>query len=349
VYALYFYLTGYDAQPMYVRDLLSGVLPRTASDGQDPTDTISPQGPSSQDINFASCTGQLPQAPLVQATVDHIRNSLTGAASAVAGGLCASKPDGTRIARGYITVDTVSNCTTKLPSDVGYFVAGGFGDATNQNVLWGDAIYTNHLGGQESGDGSPLVHIRADATDPATSTPGRYTFYGRLVGWNAADNREPLSTTFAVRYVSGGAFSSTNLTVWRDAKVSQTYFACSGNPSWYPLGQEGFSFFDEQEQVLIQTGIPFAPQPPSGGVTAFPAGTQRVAVGSAALATPYPFGWLYLNLNTTVAPAGAVPPFDPAAAQAWVEVHMQGTGRYSVGWPSAQLDSAKGAAHFYPH
>jgi hypothetical protein len=349
VYAFNVYLTGYDAQPMYVRDLLSGVLPQTASAGQDPSDAISPKGFASQDINFANCTGQLPAAQLPQATVDHIRNSLTGAASAVAGGMCASKPDGTRIARGYITVDTVNNCTTKLPSDAGYFVAGGSGDATNQNVLWGDAIYTNHFGGQEIGDGSPLVHIRADAVDPATATPGRYTFYGRLVSWTAADNREPLSTNFAVRYVSGGGFSNTSLTVWRDAKVSQTYFACSGNPSWYPLSQEGFSFFDEQEQVLIQSGIPFAPQPPSGGVAAFPAGTQRVDVGSAALATPYPFGWMYLNLNTFVTPAGAVPPIDPAAAQAWVEVHMKGSGRYSVGWPSAQLDSAKGAYHFYPH
>src|SRR6266542_3762348 len=42
VYAFNVYLTGYDAKPMYVRDLLSGVLPRTASAGQDPTDAISP-------------------------------------------------------------------------------------------------------------------------------------------------------------------------------------------------------------------------------------------------------------------------------------------------------------------
>ena len=39
-----------------MRDVfVDGKLPRTASDGQDPADTISPQGAASQDINFASC------------------------------------------------------------------------------------------------------------------------------------------------------------------------------------------------------------------------------------------------------------------------------------------------------
>src|SRR6187549_255511 len=54
------YLTGYDVQTISIRDIFHGIVPRTASDGQDPTDTISPQGTFSQDINFASCTGQLP-------------------------------------------------------------------------------------------------------------------------------------------------------------------------------------------------------------------------------------------------------------------------------------------------
>jgi len=348
VHAFNIYLTGYDAQPIYVRDLLSGVLPRTATAGQDPTDAISPKGFFSQDINFATCTGQLPPAALPQATVDHIRASLTGAPSAIAGGMCATIADGTRIARGYITVDTVDNCTTKLPSDAGYFGPGGTGDVTNQNVLWGDYVYTNHLGGLESGDGSPLVHIRADATDSQLNTAGQYTFYGRLVGWTAADNREPLSTTFVTRFNTTGTLGNTTLTVWRDAKVNQTYFACSGKPSWYPLGQEGITFFDEQEHPTVQTSVPFAPQPPSSTPIPFPAGAQRVQVGGASLPTSFSFGWLFLDLNTTVA-GSPNPPEDPAAAQAWVEVHMKGTGRYSVGWPGVMLDTAKTATHFSPH
>jgi hypothetical protein len=347
VHAFNVYLTGYDSQPIYVRDVLNGVLPNTASAGQDPSDTVSPKGLASQDIYFASCA-ELPPTALPQATVAHIKASLTGQASALAGGQCASIADGTTIAKGYITVDTVNNCTSRFPSDAGYFAPGGTGDATNQNTLWGDYVYTNHLGGVESSDGSPLVHIRASATDPETSGVGQYTFYGRLVNWTAADNREPLSTTFAVRFANGGAFSSTNLTVWRDAKVSQTYFACGGKPSWYPLGQEGITFFDEQEHPAVQQSIPFAPQPPINTLVPFPAGTQRVTVGGAALPTTFAFGWIYLDLNTTVT-GNPNPPEDPAAAQAWVEVHIKGTGRYSVGWPAVMLDSAKALSHYFPH
>ena len=43
------YLTGYDQQVIDLGLVFRRVLPRTASDGQDPTDTISPQGPISQD------------------------------------------------------------------------------------------------------------------------------------------------------------------------------------------------------------------------------------------------------------------------------------------------------------
>src|SRR5439155_9825986 len=52
------YLTGYDVQTINLWDILhSGVMPRTASAGQDPGDAISPKGTFSQDINFASCSG----------------------------------------------------------------------------------------------------------------------------------------------------------------------------------------------------------------------------------------------------------------------------------------------------
>src|SRR3954447_16916845 len=51
------YLTGYDVQSINMRDIIAGILPQTASAGQDPNDTISPKGQFSQDINFASCSG----------------------------------------------------------------------------------------------------------------------------------------------------------------------------------------------------------------------------------------------------------------------------------------------------
>jgi hypothetical protein len=120
-------------------------------------------------------------------------------------------------------------------------------------------------------------------------------------------------------------------------------------PSWYPLGQEAIVIFDEQEQPQVPQSFPVSPQPPENGLTPFPAEAQRTEVGGAALpVAPYNFGWLFLNLNTTVATAGNVPPEDPGAAQAWVAIEMTAKGRFSVGYDAVKLDSACFAAHFTP-
>ncbi len=337
------YLTGYDVQSINMRDILAGNLPQTASAGQDPNDTISPKGNFSQDINFASCNGQLPTGALPATFVSHLQTALTGQFSNLLGG-CAGLAYGDNIARGYVTVDTVNNCTLRFPGDLGYFGAGGTGDATNQNVLWGDYFYVNSA--TNRADGETLVHIEASATNPETSVSGQYTFYGRYVNWTAVDNREPLATNFAVRFLNGGPFSGgTNLIAWRDSKVRQGAFKCGTTPAWYPLGQEQIVIFDEQEHPQVPQTFPVSPQPPQSGIIPFPAEAQSTAVGGAAFPVPYKFGWLFLNLNTTVAAAGSVPPEDPAAAQAWVEAVMSALGRYSVGFDAIKLDSACTANH----
>ena len=353
------YLTGYDAETINLRDLLvNGILPQTASPGQDPTDTISPHGPFSQDINFASCNGILPPpAALPAIFIQHLQTSLTGQPSPILGNQCAGRAFGDNIARGYITVDTVNNCTLRFPGDIGYFaVNGGAGDVTDQNVLWGDYYYINKNTG--SAEGNPLVHIVADGSDPDSSTPGNYTFYGRYVGWSAADHRHALGTNFAAPYlngsspVGGNTTGGTSLVVWRDSKVNQNTFACPATPSvrpaWYQLGQEGVVIFDETEQAQVPQSFPVSPAPP-GTFAPFPAEAQRVTVGGPALPVAFNAGWLYLNLNTTVTPAGAVPPADPAAAQAWVAV-KQGTtnGTFTVGFDAIQLDNANQPSHTTP-
>jgi hypothetical protein len=337
------YLTGYDVQSINMRDILAGNLPQTASAGQDPTDTISPKGTFSQDINFASCTGQLPTGALPASFVNHLQTALTGQFSSLLGG-CAGLAYGDNIARGYVTADTVNNCTLRFPGDLGYFAAGGSGDATNQNVLWGDYFYVDS--DTNRADGNALVHIEASATNPETSVAGQYTFYGRYDNWTAVDNREPLATNFAARFLNGGPFSGgTNFVVWRDSKVRQGAFKCGTTPAWYPLGQEEIVIFDEQEHPQVPQTFPVSPQPPQNGIIPFPAEAQSTAVGGAAFPVPYKFGWVFLDLNTTVAAAGSVPPEDPAAAQAWVEVVMSALGRYSVGFDAIKLDSACTASH----
>jgi len=348
VLAFNVYLTGYDMQTIDLGQLLTGTLPATASAGQDPGDLISHHGPKSQDINFASCFGQLPFTQMPSSYIAHVQASLTGQPSPCLGGFCAGLVQGDRVARGYVTVDTVNNCTLRFHSDVGYIVS----DLTFQNVLWGDYFYVDSKGKTARADN--LVSIRASFTDPEVTVPGQYTFYGRYDNWTAADRRQPLSTNFATRYVAaGGPKGSTfpngsTLIAWRDSKVNQAPFNCTTKPAWYPLGQEGIAIFDEQEHPLVPVSSPLAPQPPQMTFTPFPIEAQRVTVGSAALPVPFASGWAYLDLNTTVIAAGPNPPEDPAAAQAWVTSTYDAKGRFSIGYRAIQVDSAESAFHFVP-
>lgn len=345
VFQFNIYLTGYDMQKIDMRNILAGILPQTASAGQDGNDTISPKGLFSQDINFASCTGVLPAAPLSPSVVTGLRNALTGFASSLLGGQCGGRSS-PGLARGYLTIDPVTNCTARFPSDSGYIADGGTGDMTNQNVLWGDYLYT-HSNASSAGHGAPLVAIEASATNPLTSSgSGKYTFYGRYVAWGAADNREPLATTFAVRYVR----NVTSAIVWRDPKVHEGPFACSTMPDWYPLGREHLAVFDEQEHVTVRADSPTSP---TFVGNSFPAATQKVLIGSSAFPTPYAAGWIFMDMNTFVIPAGSNPSSDPNASQAYIltvrDILAGSFGNIGTeGGPAFRLDSASDANHFGP-
>ncbi|HVT57549.1 MAG TPA: hypothetical protein VHR45_04040 [Thermoanaerobaculia bacterium] len=371
------YLTGFDVQTINMRDILiSGLLPQTKTADQG-APVLSPTGPKSFESAVltgadGNCGAVLPPPTLSAAFVAHLQQSLTGKADALFGGLCFGQALGDNIARGYITIDTVNNCTLRSPGDLGYFAAGGTGDATNQNLLWGDWVIVNAA--QNFAQGSDLVHIEAAIStgsgggnnfafgvygaDPNVTTSGRYTFYGRYTGgppnfFTAIDNREPLATTFATRYLNGGTFSGgTSLLVWRDSKVNQAPFACPVNPGvrpcWYPLGQEGIVIFDEQENPFTPSVQPISPQPPGTTLIPFPAETQRTVVNGASFPVPFNFGWLFLDLNTTVACASTRPPVDPAAAQAYVVSTLASNGHFAVGIDAIRLDSACAANHFVP-
>jgi hypothetical protein len=359
------YLTGYDVVTINLRDILvNGTLPRTADLARDPGDTISNQGLFSADVTFPSCAGFLPPPTLPADFTQHLQNSLTGQASNIllVGGNpgCAGQRLNDRIARGYITVDAVNACNLDFPFTPGYFVNGGLGTAINENVLWGDYFYVNS--GQNFAQGETLVHIEAApgtgvnavwGNYPITAevgTPGQYTFYGRYVAWSAADNREPLSTNFAVRFINGGIFSGgTSILSWRDSKVNQGAFTCPATagvrPAWYPLGQEQIVIFDEEENPETPSTLPVSPPRPGTSLIPFPAEANRTRVDGPSLPVTPSFGWLYLNLNQSNAVAGANPPEDPLAAQAWVTAVMDAEGRFSVGFDAIQLDSATRANH----
>jgi hypothetical protein len=357
------YLTGFDVDRIDMRKVLNGQFPQTASAGQDPADQISPKGRDSQDINFASCNGVLPQSAMSASQIANLQASLTGNPNPSGGatGKCAGAPHSDNIARGYITIDMVNSCGLQGPADAGYIqnvltpASPGY-----SNVLTGEVYYVDQLHGVVRGDS--MVHIHGSATDPLTTTAGDYTFYGRYDGFNAADHLQPLPNSFNARYVNGnfsgaalGSTSapawgvaptnppagSTSLVVWRDSKVSNTFFTCGTTPAPYPLPQEDITAFDEQEHP--QSVVVGVNQSKFTFGAAFPLGTQVVKVGSAALPVSFTSGWIYLNLSHSAAPG---PTSDPAAAQAWVQVIEQSGPQTSNLMHRAQAaDSGTQASH----
>jgi hypothetical protein len=89
------------------------------------------------------------------------------------------------------------------------------------------------------------------------------------------------------------------------------------------------------------------PQPPEFVFIPFPAATQRTRVNGAMFPVPFNFGWVFLDLNTTVT-GNPNPPFDPAAAQGWLIYDMDSNGHFSVGFEGLRLDSACAPNHTVP-
>ncbi|MES2935044.1 MAG: hypothetical protein V4805_16320 [Pseudomonadota bacterium] len=233
------YLTGYDVASWDMRNVLNGVRPQSASDGQDPTDAISKQGHYSQDINFASCTSasptnaQLPLTTLGAGVVADIRAALTGTAvtnlPGITAGSCVSNAYGDQIARGYVTIDTENNCTTKYPSDSTYFTD----DITHQNVMWGDYMLINPAAGTGQGGLATMLESRG-YTVPFAS--GDYTYYGRFNGFTATDQREALSSHWIIH----GDTDFTKIVAWRDPKttIGIAGATCGTLPANQPLATD---------------------------------------------------------------------------------------------------------------
>ncbi len=383
------FLTGYDVQSVSLyRALVGGILPVTADEqsdqGQaddratDPTsscdgtvDSCSPHGINPEwDGSFdgsgvtvagvADCIHIFPffVNPLInEVRMQEVQDKLTGEP---VDGACFAADHGDSSARGYLTIDNANACSLMFAADPGYFSDGvDTGIASNVNQLWGDYFIVDPQ--NDFARGSNLVHIEAD--DEFVGGDSGYTFYGRYALITSSnDNREPLGTTWGVRYLNGGGFDQTSLTVWRDATmtdINDSGFTCGTagtadiGPAWHPLNETQVVAFDEAENFEELCGAFFGPpgppisppeDPEFGDPVCFPLETQRVQVGAGTLAPAYDFGWLYLNLNVGLDDGGGVPDFDPGTdgtlAQSYVEAGYSAFGAYSVGLPAIELTSA---------
>ena len=320
------YLTGYDQQTIDLGDTFRRrFTPITGSDGQDPQDLISPQGPFSQDINFASCYTTLPEPEGSRISFDLIRAHTGQSSVDYLGGLCGGRNYGDGIARGYVTVDTANQCTSSNPTSPGYFVNGGAGVATSQNVMFGEYTIVDRARNRFLTESA--VAIEASYNNPLVDGPGDYTFYGRLHGFSGADNREPLPTAFAARYAS----ARTDVDYWRDPAVPVAPFTCGTTPAAFPMGQRHVTVFNDAGAVLSN---------PTGNLFPYAAGTAS----GASLSLTQPLGWLFANLNLS-APSGPT----GAIRQSWMSfrqvprlVPSNSPMGYSV--PGIQLGNASTGA-----
>ena len=281
------YLTGFDVERLDLREVLEGAVPVTGA-------AVSPVGALSDPGSpFPGCAGSLAPGDVNPAFLARAHSGKR------ARGACYASPRAGALATGYVTVDVVRSCSGLNPSSPGYFAHGGQGVAGNDNVLLGEYAYVDARNAYAQGE--QAVHIAADAAAYGSG----YTFYGRYVGGDGSDNRQPLGATFGASYAQGAAQEEeTVLAVWRDTKSPATApVACGALPSWAPLTSVEQPAWDEQETV---TALP-------ASSSRFPWATQAVPVGSEALPIDDDRGWTVLDLGHRADLFGL-------AAQGWVTV-----------------------------
>jgi hypothetical protein len=326
------FLTGYDVQSINMFDILSrGQIapPGTSSDSDTGRRSLDNDPNLAIGQSFTNCDRL---AVLVGGLLPSLQSALTtGVYTALCSG--SQRVGGVHTnAIGYVTVDVASNCNTSLPSDAGYSTT----QILYENVLIGDYQQVN--ASQNFAQGNPMVHLRAV---PEGGAPGVLTtnfdrtFYSRYQAGLTADRRQPLPSTFAARWISGGATGFvTNYKIWREGVTGNA--ACATVSS-----NSGLTFvetvrFDEEENPTT-----FSPDviisPVIGSPTSTPE-TQRVA-SNAAMFPPNPdgavAGWMYMNLDNGFDYPLPVGNFE--ASQNWVVVNMNAEGRYSVDFDAAAL------------
>ncbi|HEV7426810.1 MAG TPA: hypothetical protein VGQ46_10615 [Thermoanaerobaculia bacterium] len=372
------FLTGYDVQAINLADVfLRNVI--ASVNGANPPGVL---GSLSQvtspnlrpSLNCAGNPGTVPAALMAI-----VRSALTTGTYQAGSLSCGQLVGGTHAnAIGYATIDVVSNCTTRAPSDPAYFTE----DLLYDNVLIGDY---QQLGPHPSGTigtgfdaaGNPMVHIRAlpeggsAGSNVPTSLP--YTFYDRYTPatTRARDRRQPLPSTYAARFIQGGTNAfATNLTIWREGFGNGSCTNALAASAVMPIPE--IVRFDEHENVyVLGTGL---------NCTCFVPPTSRPVASSTNTADDiFPFltnsdvaGWIYLNLNnggstaysvthdvggqpgptnlpTALAPAGSTTTSGPRPSQNWVTVTMFGTlggNRMTAEFDAASLGNGCSPAAF---
>jgi hypothetical protein len=206
----------------------------------------------------------------------------------------------------------VNQCGSQVPSTPNYFSNAV---ATNQNNIVGTFTFFDRTAGV--GYGGPVIHVQADPLSAKTSVSGNYTFYGRFVGWNASDYREPLGTQWHAPYVNPAEGPRTTLFVWQDPATIVAPFECEAAlPAPFPLTTSAIVAMDREENVTLLDSTPLSRV------------AARIDVGPGGLALPYAAG----NVMMTFTAASGGPPVAPTVRQgAVIAVQPHGARAAAVG------------------
>ncbi len=344
VLAFNLFLTGYDVQAINLADVfVRGTIapPGGTSSTTNPGALSSPSGGNLRiPLDCVGGAGVLPASIAAD-----LRRAFTLGIFTPSGARTCSAMGGTHAnAIGYATIDVVANCTNLLPTDPAYYTT----DLLFDNVLIGDY---QQLGGSPAGTvaasafdaaGNPMVHIRAvpegggAGANVPTGLP--YTFYDRYTpsATRTIDRRQPLPSTFAVRYIQGGTGAfATNYTIWREG-LTGAGASCASNINNNALAIGEFIRFDEHENptafFLNPNCAPCGPSAP----------TLPVDSSTNTASSVFPFlvgtdvgGWMYLNLNNGGAAAYSVT--NHAGGTTTSAPTVFGTPRASQNWVTATM------------
>jgi hypothetical protein len=291
------FLAQDDLQSINLRDVFAGALPATGGG------------------SFVGCSNPLTLPTLDATALATLRQQHTGQPDSQ--GKCAgSGRGGVDVATGYVTIDVAQGCsaTRPYPTNNGYFIAGGTGIASNENLLLGDFFYVD--GAQNYAQGNEAVPIVADA---ARFGGWHSTFYGAWTGHTGDDARAPLGTRYRARYMNGGAFSGgTDFIVWAEPSYS--------TPQPVRCGERE----DSVDRCQLLRLIVFNEEAVLENVIyddVVPEVAARRSVGSEELPAISPFGTI--DVENLIQPC----PFPGASIplQSWVMPLSSASGRFSVG------------------
>jgi hypothetical protein len=338
------FLTGYDVQGINLFDVLvrGVIVPSIGAPGT----SISPKpgapvsyfgGDSTPLSNTSNPNFILAGSPDVRVTCNQLPGVMpTDLAVAVKNALttgtgylnCGSAPIGFNHgphAVGYITVDVVSYCTSQFPTDSGgsYF-SGPSAPLLFDNVLSGDYQVIGPTpagagtGATFDAEGGPMVHIHAVPEGGLSGAGGGvalgtnlpFTFYDRYTpsGARTADRRQPLPSTWSVRFIQGGVSGfTTDLKIWREG-VTAGLPSCQTSASFNSaLNLAKVVRFDEHENSYGY-GFPFGSSVSGGPAPAeFAPPVYTLPATSRSSSFSYIFpplggtdvgGWLYLDLSS---------------------------------------------------